>query len=402
VAPKRIRDPIHGYVPLEPEVLAVLDTPEVQRLRHVRQLGTASLVYPGANHTRFEHSLGACHLGGEAARRLGLPEQDARDLRLALLLHDVGHGPFSHLCEPALRRALGVGHKDLGIRLVEGALRPVLEGVGADAERVAALIDGRGELGALVSGDLDLDRMDYLVRDAHYTGVQVGVDLDRLLAGLARRSPGQALREDARHRGAVVLRDDALHAAEMLLVARFLMYSSVYYHRAARIAERMVLRGIELCMAAGEFTGQELARLDDAGLLQRLRTSRTFASSLAAMLDRRALLKCAAERTMAQAGKLGEALREDPAREALEAELAQAAGCDARLVIADLPELPVLREVRAPVLGQDGSLRPLSERSSLVAGLHAAQRDHWRLRVFGPAEHRAALARAAAKLLEAH
>jgi HD superfamily phosphohydrolase len=397
---KRIRDPIH-YVPVEPEVLGVLDEPAVQRLRHVRQLGTASLIYPGANHTRFEHSLGACHLGGRAAASLGLSAEDARDLRLALLLHDVGHGPFSHLSEPAMRRTLGVGHKDLGIQLVRGELRGAIERARANPERIAAMIDGRGELGPLVSGDIDLDRMDYLLRDSHYTGVHVGVDLGRLLTGLARRASDPALREDARHRGAVVLREEALHAAELLLLARFLMYTTVYYHHASRVAERMVARAIDLLLEAGEVAPRAMARMDDVDLIHAMRASPTHASVLARMVDQRELLKPAAMLPIQDAGAAAERLRDPGACAAAERALAEQAGCDPRMVIVDLPDLPVLPEIRAPILGSDGALRPLSERSTLVASLHKAQLDHWRLRVYGPAAARAALAQAARKVLAA-
>ncbi|HEV8361069.1 MAG TPA: HD domain-containing protein [Candidatus Thermoplasmatota archaeon] len=382
MGPKHIRDPIHGYITVEDAVLGVLDTPAVQRLRHVRQLGTASLVYPGANHTRFEHALGAFSLGARAASQLSLAAEEALDLRLALLLHDVGHGPFSHLCEPAMRRALGVGHKDLSLKLVQGELRPSIEAAGASPARIAELIDGRGPLGPLVSGDLDLDRMDYLVRDAHYTGVEVGVDLDRLLGALTL------------HGGQPALRDDALHAAEVLLVTRFLMYSTVYYHRAARIAERMVDRAMQVAMDEGYFTAAAMVRMDDGELLHRLRAAPGVPSALAAMLDGRALLKCATEATAEQAGKQAEALRRDRDRAAFEQELAAQAGCDPRLVIVDLPDMPVVREVRALVVDPEGKAQPLSARSSLVASLPKAQLDHWRLRVFGPSEARGALARA--------
>jgi len=401
VQAKRIRDPIHGYIPVDGPVLAVLDTPEVQRLRRVHQLGTANLVYPGANHTRFEHALGACHLGGLASEALDLPRDEALDLRLGLLLHDVGHGPFSHLSEPAMERTLGVGHKDLGIRLVEGPLRDTIEAVGGDVARIARLISGLGELGALVSGDLDLDRMDYLVRDAHYTGVNVDVDLARLLAGLTRRGGVVPLRADQRHKGTLALQEEALGAAEMLLVARFQMYANVYYHHAARVADRMLARAIDLALEAGELTPEVLFRMDDGDLLARLRTSGTPAAELASRLDRRALWKCAREMDARQAGILAERLRGADARADAERVLAQACGLQPWQVVVDLPEVPLLPEVRAPVLGRDGQLRPLHERSALVASLRDAQRDHWRLRVIGPAEAREALDRAAGKALGA-
>ena len=185
--------------------MRAVDTAAFQRLRYVRQLGHAFLVYPGATHTRFEHALGAYHLARRALATLqergdlgGLNETDCLAIRLAALLHDIGHYPFSH----ALEEAGFPSHEMLGARrLREGALGELLRSLGGDdlIARIAALIQGtsRSPLGGLVSGSLDLDKIDYLSRDARMCGVPYGVvDVDRLLASLTLvELPGRNARD---------------------------------------------------------------------------------------------------------------------------------------------------------------------------------------------------------------
>ena len=188
-----IRDPLWDNVRLDEAALMALDTPPVQRLRYVRQLGHAFLVYPGATHTRFEHALGAYHLTREALAALEergelaqVDEGDCLAVRLAALLHDIGHYPFSH----ALEEAGFPHHEQLGVaKLSRGELGERLERIGGSdlARRVGALITGTSDspLQGLISGSLDLDKIDYLSRDARMCGVPYGaVDVDRLLASL--------------------------------------------------------------------------------------------------------------------------------------------------------------------------------------------------------------------------
>ncbi|OYV11917.1 MAG: metal dependent phosphohydrolase, partial [Methanosaeta sp. NSM2] len=160
---------MHGYVKLEGIALQLADTPQMQRLRWIKQLGLASLVYPGANHTRFEHSLGAYHLAGLLADHLGLEEVDRMTVCAAALLHDVGHGPLSHATEAALTPYLRKEHESIIDLLKKGDLSRILESYGLQAPDIQAAINGAG-LGQIVSGEIDVDRMDYLIRDAHYTG----------------------------------------------------------------------------------------------------------------------------------------------------------------------------------------------------------------------------------------
>ncbi len=387
---KKVRDPIHDYIHLEPAAVALVDTVPVQRLRHVRQLGTARLVYPGANHTRFEHSLGAYHVAGVASASLGLEDPAGLEVRAAALLHDVGHGPFSHLSEDLLREHLGRDHVEASATLVqEDPLAGVLEAHGADPKRVAALLGGEGALGELVAGELDVDRMDYLVRDGHYTGVDTGVDLERIVEAMEARG------------NHLVLLEEGVQAAEALLTARFLMYGTVYLHHAARVSEAMLERALEMELAEGALDAGELARMDDVDVTAHLRSATTGARGFMEAVDARELLKVAREVPFREVGE-AEARRlagDRAARRTLEVEVAEAAGVDPSHVILDAPPAPRLREGSVPVVDDGGDVAPLAERSQLVSILSEAYLDHWRLRIICPEEAREAVAAASRGLV---
>lgn len=386
----RVRDPIHKDIHLDELGRELVDTPRMQRLRRIHQLGTGNLVYPGANHTRFEHSLGAYHLAGLAGRGMGLPEEQRKALQAAALLHDVGHGPFSHTSDPLYRDFLGKTHEDVTIEaLQKGALSDILARHGVEPRRVVDLIRGEGPLGAVVSGDLDVDRMDYLVRDSHYTGVHIGVDLARLVSDLVPTAEG------------VAIRASSLIHAEMLLVTRLQMYTSVYFHHTLRVAERMIERAFRVCLEAGEMKPEDLPRMDDVAATMLLRHSKTDAWRWMLAVDQRKLWKVALEEPMAD-------FREDAVIElshdgrkqaALETEIAQLVGLQARDVILDVPEPPVLPEFEARVLTDDGRVLALDDVSALTRSLGQAQRDHWRLRVMVPASRRDEAQKAAGRIL---
>ena len=248
-----VRDPLWDNIRLDQAALAVLDTAPVQRLRYVRQLGHAFLVYPGATHTRFEHALGAYHLTRLALASLEergelseVTERDRMALRLAALLHDIGHYPFSH----TLEEAGFPSHEQLGVmRLVEGELGALLEKLGGTgfARYVGALIVGgsTSPVVGLISGSLDLDKIDYLSRDAHMCGVPYGtVDVDRLLASLTLvRTPANRLEVGVHEKG--------VSALESMLFAKYQMYRNVYWHHAVRSATCMFKRAVRQAVAAG-------------------------------------------------------------------------------------------------------------------------------------------------------
>jgi hypothetical protein len=238
------RDPVHGLIELRGDdrrIEAVLATRAVQRLRRIRQLGFAWLVYPGAEHSRFGHALGAFHVAQRVVRKLELPAELALQVKVAALLHDVGHGPFSHAWEHVFP---GGDHEAWGARIVaeDGELRAALDQV------APGLAGGLGRFwtgGAprwarkLVSSQLDVDRLDYLLRDGHYTGAGYATyDLDWII---------HAMGVEAIHGGPdgddlVVDYRRGMYAVEQYLFARSYMFAQVYHHKTVRAAEWMFIK----------------------------------------------------------------------------------------------------------------------------------------------------------------
>ena len=365
-----VKDSIHDYIELRPMAEALLDTAPMQRLRSIRQLSTVQLVYPSANHTRFEHSLGVYHLAAESVETLGIDDGLAARVRAAALVHDVGHGPFGHQTEAVIERHLGRHHDEIDWLLEETDLGTVLDDHGVDPAGVAATVDGRGPLGDLVSGALDVDRMDYLVRDAHHTGVPYGtIDHARLLYALRLID------------GELALAEGNVATAESALIARTLMNATVYRHHVSRIAGALLDRASERLLADGAITPERFARLTDAELLAALDDHERTAD-VASRLRERRLYKRAiwARREVVPDALVG--LEYGEAR-TLEREIADAAGVDAAAVILDSPDEPASPESRARIV-VDGEPVRLEDRSSLVSGLDACAQDIWRLGVYAP------------------
>ena len=277
-----IRDPLWDNIRLDRAAVAALDTPTVQRLRYVRQLGHAFLVYPGATHTRFEHALGAYHLTRKALASLEergelacVPEEDRLAVRLAALLHDIGHYPFSH----ALEEAGFPSHEALGVaKLDRGELGERLREIGGPGfpARVGALItkQSASPLQGLISGSLDLDKIDYLSRDAFMCGVPYGtVDVERLLASLT-------LVETA-GRSEVGVHEKGVSALESLLFAKYQMYRNVYWHHAVRAATCMFKRAVLAAAEAGAIADATLEEATDDALMELLLRGRGDARATA-------------------------------------------------------------------------------------------------------------------------
>ena len=192
---KTIRDPIHGDIKLDGLFLELIESPEIQRLYHIKQLGFAHLVFPGAHHTRFEHSLGAYYVASRAAEMLNLNKEEKEIIACASILHDIGHGPFSHTLEYILRNTLNVDHIDLTEKLIFGeytifnnkekefieALNvfEILKKHSIDHKEIINIIRGKSNkkpyLSQLLNSSIDVDQLDYLIRDAYYTGVAYGM-----------------------------------------------------------------------------------------------------------------------------------------------------------------------------------------------------------------------------------
>jgi len=294
---KTIRDPIHGDIKLEGIFLDLIKAPEIQRLHNIKQLGFTHLVFPGAHHTRLEHSLGTYHMASKAADALKLDRTDKEILCCAAFLHDIGHGPFSHTLESILRETLNVDHVDLTEKLILGEhaifdekerdllksdnVFDTLHKHGIDNKKVANIISGRIKkntfLNELLNSSVDVDQLDYLVRDAYYTGVAYGIiDIERFIQTLCTF-------EDK-----LMVNKKGVGVIENILMARSLMYSSVYYHKTVRIAELMLSKAIELLKDSDPF---EFFKMTDGELINYLRKSGGYQFEIATRLKYRYLFK---------------------------------------------------------------------------------------------------------------
>ena len=242
-----LRDPIHGYVKADALESRVIQCRPVQRLRWVRQLGLTHLVFPGAEHSRFSHVLGAMELAGRlydalAERAPELLDPDPRSperraVRLAALLHDCGHAPFSHSAEDLFEG--GLSHEDMTLRLIrESDIADELAAAdGVDVDAVCRILDGSGDeayqvLSQIVAGELDVDKMDYLLRDSLYCGVRYGnYDLGRLL------ETALPLREETTGRWGLGVDEGGVHAFEALVLARYYMFTQVYFNLTGKVLE---------------------------------------------------------------------------------------------------------------------------------------------------------------------
>jgi len=291
-----LRDPVWNNIRVDELTLKLVDTEVFQRLRYVRQLGWTYLVYPGATHSRFEHALGTHHLSrrtlallSEAEDSASIGEIDQAIVRSAALLHDVGHYPFSH----ALEEIGALHHEDVARPLItEGSVASLLSShLGKDAPlRIFDLIRGRSEnpLQGLISGSLDLDKIEYLKRDAFMCGVPYGeIDVDRLTNSLV------LVDDPETGRRALGVQEKALSALESLLFAKYQMYRNVYWHHAVRSATAMYKRLVEDAVKAKVVDVQSLARHTDEGLMHTLEIDRL--TPLLIALKERKLYKRAAE-----------------------------------------------------------------------------------------------------------
>lgn len=230
---KIFNDPIYGFIGIPtPLIFDLIEEPYFQRLRRISQMGLSYLVYPGAHHTRFHHALGSMHLMGLAIQVLRLKNipisgEEEEGLLVAILLHDIGHGPFSHAMEHSL--VLGVNHETISIRF----MKALNERFGGRLTTGIAIFRGthpKKFLNQLVSSQLDMDRLDYLKRDSFYTGVAEGnINAERLITMLYV------------HKGALVVEEKGIYSVEKFLMARRFMYWQVYLHKTGLVAEQLLI-----------------------------------------------------------------------------------------------------------------------------------------------------------------
>jgi len=339
-----IKDPVHGYVYITEEEKEIVDSFPVQRLRRLRQLAGAEYVYPGANHTRFEHSVGVMYLAGKAVESPNISqritEEEAEMTRLAGLLHDVGHGPFSHVFEYLLDKELGKTHEDITSWIIaKSELKDTLDKMGYNPKEMSLLATGRLRkpqktfMDQIISSAVDVDKLDFIVRDTHHTGAEYGyVDIFRLIQALDVL--GENLAVDL----------GALSALESLIIARMESFKSIYFHRVGRAAQIMLAMAMEKAneeLGLTRFkTPEEYLAMDDYVVWTKLRNCRESAEIIE-NLERRKLLKCAYERTFYEKDAvITNIFSQEAHRKQMQSDIAKKARVETEKVIIDVPTVP--------------------------------------------------------------
>ena len=253
---KLIKDPVHGYIEVSGDELRVIDTYAVQRLRRITQLPFVYLVYPGARHSRFDHSLGCMYLAGEFAKSLGLDDYRRKVMRLAGLLHDIGHAPYSHLFETLLEES-GSSHELMTARILreDDELAEAIEGCGVSVKDVLEVLEGETPESTVISGPIDADKLDFLLRDAYFTGAPYGlIDVRRII-----------LRSRLMN-GKLAVNVNAVGAVEEMALARYQNFVNIYFHHTARAAQILFLSGARIMddvSRLSELSVREYLSLDD-------------------------------------------------------------------------------------------------------------------------------------------
>ena len=370
---KFIRDSVYGDIELSQFEVDIMDMPQFQRLRRIKQLGLISLVYPGATHTRFEHCVGTMHLGSKLAEELNLSKDDVELIRVSALLHDIGHGPFSHVSEGVL----SVPHEELTKYVVtKTSMKDLLEEK-FDVNEIVDIVNGKGYLGPIVSGELDVDRMDYLLRDSHNTGVAYGViDYERIISNLKL--------EDG-----LILDIKGVQAAEGALVSRYFMYPSVYQHHTTRILNSMFRRALKRVLDEGIINENEIYKYDDSDIIGIFRNCENeFANDIMCRLDNRRLLK-RVKTIRLDNFKIPEKMYkiESETLRKAEEEISEDYDIDKDYVFINIAEYPRFDEMKTQV-NLDGKLYPLTEISNIISALSKARFNIPDISVYVPKEEK--------------
>jgi hypothetical protein len=407
-----IKDPVHGYVYITEEERALIDSYPVQRLHRLRQLAGAEYVYPGANHTRFEHSIGVMHLACSVAENPNISqyigEDEAEMVRIAGLLHDVGHGPFSHVFEQLLDKELNQTHEDITLWIVKSSeLKDTLKKMGYRPVDVGKLAVGRlhrpgkAFLDQIISSGVDVDKLDFIVRDTYHTGAEYGfIDIFRLIHTLDVLE------------GNLAVDLGALSALESLIIARIESFRSIYFHRVGRAAQIMLAMAMEKAndeLGLTSFkTPEEYLAMDDYTVWMMLKNCKK-SSGIIRDLERRKMLKCAYERTFYEKDAVvSNIFSREANRKQLQADIAGEAKVDTETVIIDVPTVPsvpnhhsvLMENMEIPVFYKTPKGERIPQRLSETSKIFETLRGFINiLRVYTEEEHREKVNAAASKIL---
>lgn len=407
-----IKDPVHGYVYITEAEKEIVDSYPVQRLHRLRQLAGAEYVYPGANHTRFEHSIGVMFLAGKTVENPNLSqkigEDEAEMVRIAALLHDVGHGPFSHVFEHLLDKELGKTHEDMTKWIITNSeLKDKITKIGYKPEEIGKLAIGtlhkpkKTFLNQIISSAVDVDKLDFVVRDTHHTGAEYGyVDVFRLIHALDVL--GENLAVDA----------GALSALESLIIARIESFKSIYFHRVGRAAQIMLAIAMEKAnteLGLTSFrTAEEYLAMDDYTVCTMLKNCKK-SNEIIKNLERRRMLKCAYERTFYEKDAvISNIFSQEAYRKQIQAEIAQKAKVEAGTVIIDVPTVTsvpyhhsvLMEPMEIPIFYKTREGKMVPQRLSEISKIFEVLKGFMNvLRVYTTEENREKTSDAASKIL---
>ncbi|MFZ0965616.1 MAG: HD domain-containing protein [Candidatus Bathyarchaeia archaeon] len=407
-----IKDPVHGYVYITEGEKEIIDSFPFQRLHRLRQLAGAEYVYPGANHTRFEHSIGVLYLAGKVAENPNIArstsEDEAEMVRIAALLHDVGHGPFSHVFEHLLDKELGKTHEDMTLWIITNSeLKDTLSRIGYDPEEIGKLAVGtlqkpkKAFLDQIISSAVDVDKLDFVVRDTHHTGAEYGyIDIFRLIQALDVL--GENLAVDL----------GALSALESFIIARIESFKSIYFHRVGRAAQIMLATAMEKAneeLGLTSFkTPEEYLAMDDYTVWTKLKNCKK-SSGIIKNLERRKMLKCVYERTFYEKdAMISNIFSQETHRKQLQADISKKAGVGTEAVIIDVPTVPsvpyhhsvLMEPMEIPVFYKTREGKRVLQRLSEISKIFEVLKGFMNiLRVYTDEENREKVSNAASKIL---
>ncbi len=376
---KIIRDTIHGDIMLDEAEISIIDTKEFQRLRRIKQLGLSYLTYPSANHTRFEHSLGTMYIMDKICRNLGLDDDVRKLMRLVALVHDLGHCPLSHTSEEVLIKFFGKKHEDLTIYKIKNSELKDIINKHYDLSLLLNILEGHHPMSKLISGTIDCDRLDYILRDSYHTGVAYGIiDLNRILNNVEL------------HNDEVIFNVKSLSAIEGFLIARYLMNASVYYHHTTRIAERMLLKAIEINIEDKRLSLEDLIKFDDIDLFSFLRNSNKESRNLVQYIDSRKLYKRALiykfnELNDEQIRSILSVRNNHKAWKRIEIEIAEDLKLDECDVLLDIPRLLDEKILIKINIGKE--ITEIENISSIALSLTTSMKNLWFVALYTKKEH---------------
>jgi HD superfamily phosphohydrolase len=407
-----IKDPVHGYVYITEAEKEIIDSYPVQRLRRLRQLAGAEYVYPGANHTRFEHSIGVMYLAGKVAENPNISqvisEEEAEAVRIAGLLHDVGHGPFSHVFEHLLTKKLNKTHEDVTAWIIKHSeLKDLLGRLGYKAEDIAELavgslsMGGKAFLNQIIRSSIDVDKLDFVVRDTYHTGAEYGfVDVFRLIHTFDVLD------------GNLAVDMGALSTLESFIIARIESFKSIYFHRVGRAAQIMLATALERAdeeLGLSSFkTPEEYLSMDDYTVWAMLKNCKK-SSPIIKNLERRRMLKCAYEQTFYVKDKtVSNIFSAEEFRNQIRNKIAKDAKVDPEAIIIDVPTVPsvpyhhsmFMEPMEIPVFSKTRDGKKEVKRLSEISGIFDVLKGFINiLRVYTDEKNRGKVAEAASKIL---